>query len=418
MNKGTAMRLAMRRLLLGVIVLIAVISADPLTAFGAATTSEPQMLPAGFLSTRGSQIIGRNGVPVRIACVGGFGTVIVGGRLGYSGPYKGLDANLAAVRKTGFNCIRVDFNDKSVDDPVLMAQFDQLVAGCRKYSLKVIFDHHNNEATAADWGNAAQQTNGLWYDVGPGTDGTDGAKDKGTVSSEAFRQDWVKMARHWAGDSTVIGFDLDNEPHNQYGHNRENWGQGGPCDIWAMYTQVGNAIQAVDPGALIICEGFMDITDKSSNIWWTMDLTHVAAKPVVLNIPHKVVYSPHEYPNMRNGGGGPSYIARMDEDWGYLIRRSLAPVWIGEMGASLDAPDEGGHISIADEQGWAKTLLAYMNGIAPGGLRFAKGQQPVSGDWWLWGCRTGESPDGCLSPAGQVRPEQAPYIERMLFQPR
>ena len=385
---------------------------------GTPKAPKSRLLPSGFLSVRGSQIIGPNGAPVRIACVGGFGTVIVGGRLGYSGPYKGLDANLAAIKKTGFNCLRVDFNDKSVDDPVLMAQFDELVAGCARFGLKVIFDHHNNEATAADWGNAAQQSNGLWFDVGPGTDGTDGAHDKGTISSEKFQQDWVMMAKHWAGNSTVIGFDLDNEPHNQYGHNSENWGQGGPCDIWAMYTRVGNAIQAVDPGALIICEGFADITDKSSNLWWTMDLTHVAAKPVVLNVPHRVIYSPHEYPNMRNGGGGPSYVARMNEDWGYLIRRNLAPVWIGEMGASMDAPDEGGHISIADEAGWAKTLLDYMDGVAPGGLRFTKGQQPVSGDWWLWGCRTGESPDGCLNKDGQVRPGQAPYIARMLFLPK
>ena len=59
-----------------------------------------------------------------------------------------------------------------------------------------------------------------------------------------------------------------------------------------------------------------------------------------------------------------------------------------------------------------------MNGLAPGGPRFPKNEQPVSGDWWLWGCRTGETPDGCLNAAGQVRPEQAPFIKRMLFQPR
>ena len=68
--------------------------------------------------------------------------------------------------------MRVDFNNKNLDDPDLMTQFDQLVAACKKYGLKVIFDNHNNEATPANWGNAAQQSNGLWFDVGPGTDGT------------------------------------------------------------------------------------------------------------------------------------------------------------------------------------------------------------------------------------------------------
>ena len=331
----------------------------PRSADGA---SRAALLPSGYLSTRGSQIVGRSGAPVRIACVGGFGTVIVGGRLEYGGPYKGLDANLAAVRALGFNCIRADFNDKSLDDPVLMAQFDQLVAACGKYGLKIIFDHHNNEATAADWGNAAQQTNGLWFDVGAGTGGTDGAGDKGTVNSERFLQDWVRMAKHWAGNSTVIGFDLDNEPHLNYGGapNGENWGGRGEGDIWAMFTNVGNAVQAVDPGALIICEGPMDVTDKSSKIWWMMDLAHVATRPVVLKVPGKVVYSVHEYPNLPNDSG-PAYVARLNEDWGYLVRQNAAPVWIGEMGDSMDVAD-GGKVSIAEQKAWGETLLDYMNG--------------------------------------------------------
>ena len=39
------------------------------------------------------------------------------------------------------------------------------VAACKKVGLKVIFDNHNNEATPADWENAAQQKNGLWFDT-------------------------------------------------------------------------------------------------------------------------------------------------------------------------------------------------------------------------------------------------------------
>ena len=198
------------------------------------------LLPAGYLNVRGNQIVGPDGKAVRIASVGGFGTVIVGGRLEYSGhysgPYKGLDANLAAVKKMGFNCIRVDFTNKSVEDTVLMTQFDELVAGCKKFGLKVIFDNHNNEATPASWDNAAQQSNGLWFDVGPGTDGTDGAKDKGTISREKFQEDWVTMARHWAHNPTVIGFDLRNEPC-AHTATPALWGGNGPTDIHAMYEE-------------------------------------------------------------------------------------------------------------------------------------------------------------------------------------
>ena len=55
------------------------------------------LLPAGFLSTRGSQIIGINGVPVRIASVGLTGMNVVGGRLQLEGPFKGFTEDIAPV---------------------------------------------------------------------------------------------------------------------------------------------------------------------------------------------------------------------------------------------------------------------------------------------------------------------------------
>lgn len=378
---------------------------SPLCARGA---EEAALLPPGYLSVRGAQIVGPKGVPVRIACVGGFGTDVVHGSLTYSGPYQGLDANIAALKSDGFNCIRVDFTDKSVDDPALMAQFDQLVAACAKHGIKVIFDNHNNEATPANWTNAAQQANGLWFDTGSGTNGTDGAGDKGTVSSAQFQEDWVTMARHWAGNSTVIGFDIRNEPcvHTA---TQPRWGGGGPTDIHAMYQTVGDAIQAIDPGALIICESVINYGTGA----YEGDLSPAKALPVVLKIPHKLVYSVHEYPKEVGGypgpESGPGYVARMNQTWGWLIHANIAPVWIGEMGSSMNTPGD---------RAWAKTLLDYMNGHAPEGLRFSKSQQPVSGDWWNWGYHPGEVPDGCLGQAGQLRPEQAPGIEQMLFYSR
>lgn len=375
------------------------------TALSAPTASAPQMLPAGFLSVHGGQIVGGDGAPVRIACVGGLGTVVVGGRLEYPGPYKGLDATVAAIRKMGFNCVRVDWNDKSLDDPALMAQFDQLVAACKTHGLKVIFDNHNNEATPANWGNAAQQSNGLWFDVGPGTDGTDGAGDRGTVSSETFLRDWVTMAKHWAGNPTVIGFDLRNEPC-AHTSTPALWGGGGPTDIRAMYQKVGNAVLAVAPGALVICEAVINYKTDA----YEGDFSVVRTLPVVLSSPAKLVYSVHEYPKEIGGYKGPEsgagYVDRMNRTWGWLISRNVAPVWVGEMGSTMKT---------AEDRAWGETLLSYMNGTAPGGLRFSGKQQPVSGDWWCWGYRPGELPDGCLDQKGRTRPEQGPFIDQMLF---
>ncbi len=308
------------------------------------------LLPAGFLSARGSQIVGSDGAPVRIASVGLTGMNVIGGRLQLAGPFHGIDGHVTAMRRFGFNCVRVDWIDKTLEDPAAMAQLDAFVAACKKLGLKVIFDNHNNEATPADWENAAQQKNGLWFDTGPGTDGTDGAGNRGTVSAAKFQDDWVAFARHWSGDSTVIGFDLRNEP---CAHTKTPalWGGGGPTDIHAMYQAVGNAVLAANPDALIICEAVIDYRIGA----FEGDLSVVRKLPVALSNPAKLVYSVHEYPREIGGYKGPEsgagYIERMNTMWGWLVRENVAPVWIGEMGASMSSPAS---------RAWGQTLLEVL----------------------------------------------------------
>ncbi|MFX5533994.1 cellulase family glycosylhydrolase, partial [Acinetobacter baumannii] len=111
--------------------------------------------------------------------------------------------------------------------------FKKVVAYAGQIGLKVIFDHHSNQGTAG------QQKNGLWYDLGPGSDGTDGVIT-GKVTAETFKRNWLQMARTFAGNATVIGFDLHNEPNGDRGH--ITWGDGGPTDIKAMCESVGSAI--------------------------------------------------------------------------------------------------------------------------------------------------------------------------------
>lgn len=366
------------------------------------------LLPAGFLSAKRSQIVGPDGLPVRIASVGLTGMNVVGGRLQLAGPFNGIEGHVAAMRGLGFNCVRVDWIDKTLEDPKAMAQLDAFVAACKRVGLKVIFDNHNNEATPADWENAAQQKNGLWFDTGPGTDGTDGSGNTGTVSAAKFQEDWVTFAKRWAGNPTVIGFDIRNEP---CAHTKTPalWGGSGPTDIHAMYETVGNAILAVNPDALIICEAVINYQTGA----FEGDLSVVRKLPVVLKNPAKLVYSVHEYPReigeYKGPESGDGYIERMNKMWGWLVTEDIAPVWIGEMGASMKS---------TQSKAWGKTLLDYLNGKAPGDPTFARDQQPIGGDWWAWGCLTGQNPNGCVGEDGKARPEQAVFISQMLFYPR
>ncbi len=166
-----------------------------------------------------------------------------------------------------------------------------------------------------------------------------------------------------------------------------------------MYQQVGNAIQAVDPGALIIAEGPQEwggtLLNGKPGIAPDGDLTMAGSKPVTLNVANKVVYSDHEYPSNIGGephNSGPLYVQQMNQDWGYLETENVAPVWVGEMGASLD----GTNGALQDDRNWANTIVPYLNGedVKQGGPPFSGNQQPVPTDWWTIGYLPGEDPDG------------------------
>jgi endoglucanase len=394
-------------LLLASVVLV--LSAMPVIA-----ADNGHLLPSGYLVTSGNQITDMTGEPVRLACVGypALGTIAT---------------DIPAIAAAGFNCLRYSWFDATMT--ANLATADQIVAAAGNAGLKIILDHHGNEAPGQKNGYLPFPCNGLPFDTGPGTDGTDGCGDVGTISRAQYVQDWVTFARHYAGNPTVIGIDLTNEPHLSPWYWRKNpggatWGDGGATDLRAIYEQAGNAIQAVNPGVLIIAEGIINQTptllDETPNaIKGATDLTLAASKPVRLSIPHKLVYSVHEYPTSISAASpdsGTAKIQSMNTTWGYLVTKNIAPVWIGEMGASLDGTggDSTG-VKLQDEQAWSAMVVAYANGQEGehGGPTFTGHQKGIGTDWWWWVNMDGGQPDGILDKQGHLRPEQKAIAEQL-----
>lgn len=353
------------------------------------------LLPAGPLHALGSQIVDQNGSPVRIASVGWFDNA------------NDIPGNVSKIVSAGFNTVRLPWQNNTMSGD--LGRFDQIVAAAGSAGLKVILDNHSNDGGGSC---AAQQANGLWYDLGGASDGTNGCGTPGTVTDATFLADWRSVASHYRGNDTVIGYDLRNEPLGMPG--QTTWGDGNPdTDIRSMYQRVGDAIQAVDPNKLIITEG--RITCGGSNPYNTCatDMSNLAdpSTRVILNVPNKVVYSVHEYPreiSSSSPDSGSGYVTRMNNSWGYLVTRDIAPVWIGEMGSSMQS---------GDASGWAGTLVPYLNGQdgSRGGPTFSGNQQPISTSWWAWGNLTGEVPDGTLDSNGSRRPEQYTVYSQLQF---
>ncbi len=383
---------------LGGLVNQAVKAADTVASSACKSTNGNNILPAGYLSTRGNQIVDQAGIPVRLAGVG------------WNQIWGDIPANVRNIRAYGFNTIRVSWVNATMDED--LKTIDQVVAAAKANGIKVILDNHTNErGTAAD-GMGSQQANGLWYDVGGASDGTNGAGVRGTVTQEKSLSDWVKVAQHYAGNDTVIGFDLWNEPTN-YGKG-SNWGLGDPNhDIRMMYSATGSAIQKVNPGVLIIAEGPQDY---SQGVPWG-DLRNAGKQPVILTIPNKVVYSIHDYPKYVSGvsvASGPQKIQMMNAGWGYLVRDNIAPVWIGEMGANFDGSyaDE----KVDDSLQWLRTLLDYVSGKAAdqGGPTFSQGQAGVSFNWWAWGNLQGQQLNGTMNPDGSQKMIQKDAVDQLI----
>ena len=178
-----------------------------------------------------------------------------------------------------------------------------------------------------------------------------------------------------------------------------------------MCERAGNAILAIDPDKLIICEGPLNsqrsFADPRTPAPWG-DLTLAARYPVNLSNPHKLVYSVHDY--LTDIGGyspdsGPVKIAQMNTVWGYLVRDGIAPVWIGEMGANM---------TTQAQRQWAQTLIAYANGQlgVAGGPMFEAGEQGIGIDWWFAGHDPHGNPSGLFDATGQINPaQQATWLQ-------
>jgi len=334
------------------------------------TTTTPTPLPpvgTGYWHTKGIQIVDEANQPVRIAGINWFGfessTYVVHG-LGQR-DYHDL---LRQVKTQGYNTVRLPFSDQlffasSVPNSISFNNgmnqdlqglnglqiLDKIVAAAGQLGLRIVLDHHGVDA-----GSQVQ----LWS-----------ASD---CSVYCFESDWRMLARHYLGNPTIIGADLDNEPHGA-----ACWGCGRPSVDWQLEAQkLGNEILAINPHWLIFVEGVECY--KGDCYWWGGNLEGVADAPVRLSVPHQVVYSPHDYPpevyhlSYFNAPDYPHNLSRIwDTHWGFIVKEGIAPLWLGEFGTQL--------ANTVDQQ-WFASIISYL-GPGVGGINWAYwALNPDSGD--------------------------------------
>jgi endoglucanase len=299
-----------------------------------------------YLHTEGNRILDANGNPVIVTGISWFGLETEN----YA-PHglwaRSLDSFLDQIVELGFNTIRLPYSSQLLDPASLpnginydlnpdlegltgLEIMDRVIAGAGERGLKVILDRHRPDSHAQ-----AE----LWYTP--------------QYSEERWISDWVMLAERYAGDDTVIGVDLHNEPHGA-----ATWGSEDPATDWRLAAErAGNAILAANPNLLIIVQGVQEY--QGDTYWWGGNLIGAREHPVRLDVPGRLVYSPHTYgPGVypQPWFSDPSFPANMpeiwDRHWGYLNREGIAPVLLGEFGGRSVKNDQEGI--------WQRALVSYL----------------------------------------------------------
>jgi endoglucanase len=301
------------------------------------------------------------------------------------------------------------FNSEG-DHPLTL--LDDIVAQAQTDNLMVILDNHFSKArNATDVANHAGDRRALrqrtvrrqdlpalhcWTTTGCPLWYGDG------YSQKQWIQDWLTLTNRYLPYPNVIGFDLRNEPHTNWLGGSWNlrtyltagatWG---PCTkalcgkLKSLYNKItdwptaatlaGNEILAKNPHLLMFVEGTQLYPEPSAKhqvepYWWGSILKGVATDPIHFNVPHQLVYSPHEWGPWKCCGDeaekefGPktteqSLFKVFDENWGYILNSPnsavQAPIWLGEFN-TCNSP------ALKSRAGKIATSKACVQGSQPG----------------------------------------------------
>src|SRR6266436_1822523 len=235
----------------------------------------------GFLSGSHGELVDASGCQVTLTGVNWFGFETSSFAPHGLGVRNWQDM-LKQIAHEGFNTLRLPYTNQLFDpgsvpnginyqlNPDLkglqgLALMDRIIQGARKVGVKVVLDRHDP---------TADRRPPLWY--------------TGQIPQTRWINDWVMLAQHYRGNDTVIGADLDNEPHSP-----ATWGDGNPSTDWRLAAeQAGNAILAVNPQWLIIVEGISVF--RAVCCGWGANLEGEEMSPVGLRGRKRLVYSPDD----------------------------------------------------------------------------------------------------------------------------
>lgn len=201
-------------------------------------------------------------------------------------------ADIQKIAQAGFNCVRVPFNHRLLDNGgydthLDFGMLDSVIGWCRFYHLYVILDMHALPGGQSKLFIADPDRDGLWGNQ----------RNK----SWAIRL-WYEIARRYSREPVIAGYDLINEPNAS-----------DRSELLDLYRLLVDTIRAVDEQHLLIIEG--------NNFAHSFDCFNG-------KFDENQIFSFHFYPWLR-GESGREKVLREYSDFGKKVG---APMWCGEWG--------------------------------------------------------------------------------------
>jgi endoglucanase len=340
----------------------------------------------GFLHVDGSKLVDSHGNTVRLTGVNWFG-LETNNQEPHGIWVRDYRSMVKQIADLGFNAIRLPFSNqilrsgaKASDstgfgssgpdaydgtNPINKALvgkspleiMDKVIEAAGEFGVKIILDDHSREAD----GYMNEQ---VWY--------TDKTPEKQWID------DWVSLAKRYAGNTAVVAADLDNEPHGI-----ASWGKGDATTDWnSAAERCGNAILAANPDWVIVVEGVEKV--GSDGYWWGGNLSGVKTNPIKLSDPSKLMYSAHEYgpevhdqPWFSDANFPSSLTSVWTSHFDFIMQQNLGHILIGEFGIK-DRTADGGKAGQ-----WFDTVLSKLG-------------KTYSWTFWCWNPNSGDT-EGLLA---------------------
>ncbi|KAK4554312.1 endo-1,4-beta-glucanase [Recurvomyces mirabilis] len=226
----------------------------------------------------------------------------------------------------GLNCLRIPLNHRyfmddlnpSVIKPEGFKLVDRIVEACAAEGLYTILDMHTFPGGQNQgWHSDSGLHRALFWEY-------QDLQDRATNM-------WVEIAKHYAGNKWVAGYNPMNEPGDPDHHHLQKW-----------YAVVEKAIREVDPHHILWLDGNT----------YSMDFS--GFKDVLPNC----VYAIHDYSNMGFPAGQPykgtdeqkQILRKQYERKVEFMREHKVPIWNGEFGPVYVSPGEDNYETINQQR--------------------------------------------------------------------